>query len=81
MATERDPRADIPGTTTRFRFGQDNRYAYLGPLIALIVVVIIGVYGFISWSGNRDGKSAGGASIEQPATKPDASPQTPSTSK
>ena len=44
MASNRDPRAEIPGTTTRFKFGQDNRFAIFGPLIALAVVVIIGVY-------------------------------------
>lgn len=76
MEDKHDPRAEIPGTTTRFRFGQDNRYAYFGPIIALIVVVIIGIYGFSYWSGNR-----GGSSIEQPAVKPDASPQAPNTSK
>jgi hypothetical protein len=42
--------------------------------------VIIGVYGFSYWSGNRGGTS-GGSSIEQPAVKPDASPQAPNTSK
>jgi hypothetical protein len=43
-AVEKDPRAEIPGTTTRFRFGQDNRFAIIGPIIAIIVVVIIGLY-------------------------------------
>ena len=81
MASERDPRSEIPGTTTRFRFGQDNSYAYLAPLIAVVIVIVIGVYSFSYWSGNRDGKSAGSSSIEQPATKPDASPQAPNTSK
>jgi hypothetical protein len=78
MASNKDPRAEIPGTTTRFKFGQDNRFAIFGPLIALAVLVIIGVYSFSYWSGNRDGTRTGN-SIERPAVKPDASPNTPST--
>jgi hypothetical protein len=80
MENKNDPRAEIPGTTTRFRFGQDNRYAYVGPIIALIVLVIIGLYSFSYWSGNRGG-TGGGSSVEQPAVKPGASPQAPNTSK
>jgi hypothetical protein len=78
MASNQDPRADIPGTRTRFKYGQDNRFALFGPLIALAVVAVIGVYSFFYWSGNRDGTRTGGP-IEQPAVKPDASPQAPST--
>lgn len=79
MASEReDPRAEIPGTTTRFRFGQDNRFAYIGPIIAAVVLVIIGLYSLPYLIGNRDG-SRTGYTIERPAVKPDAQPQTPST--
>ena len=77
MAVDKDPRAEIPGTTTRFRFGQDNRFAIFGPIIAVVVVVIIGIYSFSHWSGNRDGKSTGNT-IERPAVNPDASPKSPS---
>jgi hypothetical protein len=77
MASSKDPRADIPGTTTRFKYGQDNRFAIFGPVIAVAVVAVIGAYSFFHWSGNRDGTRRGN-SIGQPAVKPDASPQAPS---
>jgi hypothetical protein len=76
MAVERDPRAEIPGTTTRFKFGQDNRFAIIGPIIAVIVVVIIGLYSLPYLIGN--GARTGGT-VERPAVTPDGQPRTPST--
>ena len=77
MAVEKDPRAEIPGTTTRFKFGQDNRFAIIGPIIAVIVVVIIGLYSLPYLIGN--GGTRTGGNVERPAVKPDGQPRTPST--
>lgn len=72
-----NPRDEIPGARSRFKFGQETGYAFFGPLIALVIVVVVGLYVLLSWKGEP-----GGIRIDPnrppAATKPDAPPKNPS---
>ena len=78
MATNDNPRDRIPGARSRFRFPySDTGYAFIGPALVLILVILVGVYALGDWIGDTDATKTG-RSNQPPAVTPDAPPQSPS---
>jgi hypothetical protein len=45
MAHIDNPRDRIPGARTRFRFPySDTGYAFIGPAIVIVLVILVGIY-------------------------------------
>ena len=68
-----NPRDRVPGTRSRFRFpNSDTGFAFIGPAIVLMLVLLVGLYAMSDWIG-------GNTKNPQPsAVAPDAWPQSPS---
>jgi hypothetical protein len=81
MADNGNPRDRIPGTRTRFRFPySDTGYAFIGPAIVIVLVILIGIYTLGDWVGDTDATKTG-QSNQPAAVKPDAPPKSPSTTR
>lgn len=73
-----NPRERIPGTRSRFRFpSSDSGYAFLGPAIIVVLVVLVGLYTLGDWLGDTEGARTG-RSAQPPAVQPGPAPQSPS---
>jgi hypothetical protein len=81
VAANNNPRDRVPGTRSRFRFPySDTGYAFIGPAIVLVLVVLVGLYALGDWIGDSAGTRTGPAA-QPPAVTPDAPPKSPSNSK
>lgn len=75
-----NPRDRIPGTRSRFRFPfSDTGYAFLGPAIVVVLVVLVGLYAVGDWVGDRE--RTGTDTAQPPAAAPGPPPQSPSNTK
>jgi len=81
VAANNNPRDRVPGTRSRFRFPySDTGYAFIGPAIVLVLVVLVGLYALGDWIGDSAGTQTG-QNAQPPAVTPDAPPKSPSNSK
>ena len=81
MANNDNPRDRIPGARSRFRYPfSDTGYAFIGPAIVVVLVILVGLYTLGDWVGDTDATKTGQGN-QPAAVKPDAPPMSPSNSK